>query len=265
MIRSVWIAAPLLAAVLFVMPSAAEVIFEDDFMGDNVDGQDAVNWQWWMDLANVIVAEADDAPEHGPGVLALGPDSVHIGLEVDAVKELSDYRVTVLWTDREIAATEDGRDADFHFGIRCAEYDPEAAIPENCYELEYDGDDNDHANAVPEDGPTSFFVFVRGGNAELRPEPDQAFGAHAPRDVVPRPTRNVWNWTVMEAVGNTVRAKTWEYGEDEPDWILEATDPVEEFASGGVRIGVWSGTAHVAYVRIETVEETGVTDWSLAR
>jgi hypothetical protein len=255
----------LLALFVFLPISVfSEIIFEDDFMGDNVDGLDALNWQFFLDYANIVTGENNNAPEYGPGVLVLGPGSTHPGLENDAVKELSDYRVTVLWTDVEIANPEDGRDADFHIGIRCAEYDPEVVFPGNCYEVEFDGDDNDSSNAVPEDGPTHFFIFIRGGDSTLRDDTNQ-FGAHATSDVVPRPTRNVWNWTSIEAVGTTVRAKTWRYGNPEPDWMLEAEDPINEFPSGGVRLGVWSGTAHVAYVKVETVENvpTDVNSWSL--
>ncbi len=249
---------------LLVYPAAGEIVFEDDFMGDNVDGMDPVHWQWWLFADVVWAGEADGVPEHGPGVLVLGGDggggTVHMGLEVDAVKELTDYRVTVLFTDRLISGEEG--DADFHVGIRCQEYDAEVASPESCYEVEFDGDDNGPRNEVPEDGPTSFYIFTRGGDSELRGEGED-YVHYVTRDVVPRPVRDTWYWLALEAVGNVIRAKVWEYGTEEPDWILTAEDPLNEFQSGGVRIGVWSGIAHVAYVRVETVEDTSITDWPI--
>lgn len=253
----------LAALVLFLGPgqSQAEVIFEDNFMGDNVEGFDALNWQWWLDL-NTFVTEADDVPEHGPGVLALGGDAggtSHVGLEIDEVKELVDYRVTVLWTDRLVNG--DADDADFHVGVRCQEYDPETEFPGSCYEVEIDGDDNDSANTVPEDGPTSFHLFIRGGAAAV--DNDGNALDHVTRDVVPRPVANVWYWTSMEVQGFVIRAKHWTYGSDEPGWQLEAEDLDQQFPSGGVRVGVWSGAAHIAYVRVETIEDTSIEDWPL--
>lgn len=248
---------------LFVCPVTAEVIFEDDFMGDNNDGGVPANWQWWL-FDQVWVVEADDVPEYGPGVMNLGGDTgstIHMGLEVEEVKKLTDYRVTVLFTDRLIVGEQD--DGDFHVGIRCnPDYDPEVDEPTGCYEVEYDGDDNGPRNEVPEDGPTSFFLFTRDGDAELRGE-DEDFVAWATRDVVPRPVRNTWYWLSLQAVGNVISTKVWEYGTEEPDWILTKEDPYNEFPQGGVRIGVWSGVAEVAYVKVETVEEAPVVDWSL--
>lgn len=249
------------AAMLVLSPAQSEVIFEDDFMGDNVSGFDALNWQWWIDL-NTFVTEADDVPEHGPGVLALGGDSggtSHIGLEVDAVKQLTDYRVTVLWTDRLVNGESD--DADFHIGVRCQEYDAENDFPSSCYEVEIDGDDNDSANEVPEDGPTSYHLFIRGGEAAV--DNDGNALDHAPRTEVPRPVANVWYWTVLEVEGFTIRSKHWPHGDEEPGWILEAEDLDQQFPQGGVRLGVWSGAAHVAYVAVETIESTPVSTWSL--
>ncbi len=249
------------AGLLFGSPAQSEMIFEDDFMGDNADGFDALNWQWWLDL-NTFVTEADDVPENGPGVLALGGDTggtSHIGLEVEEIKQLSDYRVTVLWTDRLVDG--EANDADFHVGIRCQEYDPETDFPASCYEVEVDGDDNDSANEVPEDGPTSYHLFIRGGAAAV--DNDGNALDHAPRSEVPRPVANVWYWTVLEAEGFTLRSKHWTVGDPEPDWILEAEDKDQQFPQGGIRIGVWSGAAHVAYVRVDTIEGSDVSEWSL--
>lgn len=248
------------ASLMFISTVSAEIIFEDDFMGDNVDGFDAVHWQWWIDL-NTFVTNADDAPEFGPGVLALGGDAggtSHIGLEVEEVKMLTDYQVTVLWTDRLIDG--DANDGDFHIGVRCQPYDPETEFPGSCYEVEIDGDDNDSANVVPEDGPTSYHLFIRGGAAAV----DNNGNAldHAPRTVVPRPIANVWYWTTIEVQGFHIRSKHWNYGTAEPDWILDAEDLDQQFPQGGIRLGVWSGSVHVAYVKIETVD-AAVTSWAL--
>lgn len=256
---------PLIIGLFLCMQAHSEVIFEDDFMGDNVDSIDALNWQWWIDAENVFVEEADDAPQFGPGVLALGPGSTHIGLEAEDVKtklmsgEITDYRVSVLWTDRLIDGEAD--DADFHFGIRCQEYDAQAEAPGSCYEIEVDGDDNNSANEVPEDGPTSFHVFIRGGANAV--DNDGNALAHVTRDVVPQPVANVWYWTVMEVEGFTIRAKHWRDGETEPDWMLEGEDLDEQFPQGGVRIGVWSGLANVSYVKVETIETSDVLGWDL--
>ncbi|MBN2326945.1 MAG: hypothetical protein JXR73_07310 [Candidatus Omnitrophica bacterium] len=260
-------------AILLLLPVMAggEVIFEDDFMGENVDGDIPLNWQWDAAADLVWVVESNDVPEYGPGVMILGGDAggtAHIGLLREETQELTDYRVTVLFVDRLVV--NDADDADFHVGLRCQPYDPLVGeIPEYCYEVEYDGDDNDAANAVPEEGPTSFHLFGRlpAGTVVLDT---------TTREEVPRPVNNTWYWLSIEAVGATIRAKLWEYGEEEPGWQLEAEHipaepeepvdpeaPVEEvLAMGGVRIGVWSGLAEVAYVRVETVE-TDVPEWSL--
>lgn len=241
----------------------ADIVFEDDFMGDNVNGVDPVNWQWWINPGLVWVDEADDVPEHGPGVLILGDqgETVHIGLEVDEVKQLKDYRVDVLFTDRLIVGEEN--DADFHIGIRCQEYDTDSE-PSSCYEVEFDGDDNGPNNEVPETGPTSFYIFTRGGDSELRG--DEEFVTSSTRDIVPRPIKNQWYWLSLQAVGNVLSAKVWKYGEEEPDWILATEDTQNEFESGGVRVGVWSGQVHIAYIKVETVTEappTPVRNWPL--
>ncbi|MDP8243351.1 MAG: hypothetical protein P9L94_04660 [Candidatus Hinthialibacter antarcticus] len=247
-------------SLIFISTASAEIIFEDDFMGDNVEGFDALNWQWWIDL-NSFATEADDVPEFGPGVLALGGDAggtSHIGLEIDEIKALTDYQITVLWTDRLIDGETD--DGDFHIGVRCQEYDAETEFPASCYEVEIDGDDNDSANTVPEDGPTSFHLFIRGGAAAV--DNDGNALAHATRDVVPRPVANEWYWTTIEIQGFKFRAKHWRHGTEESDWILEAEDLDQQFPQGGVRLGVWSGAVHVAYVKIETVE-AAVPAWSI--
>lgn len=250
-------------AALFGAPALGEVIFEDDFMGDDSTNEwgEPINWQFIMYLSTVWVEEADDVPEYGPGVLYMGgPDgastaTIHMGLEVEATKTLTDCRFTALWVDRMIEGESD--DGDFHLGIRCAEYDPETEEPSICYEVEYDGDDNDATNVVPERGPTSFHLMARGdGSLALD---------YATRDEVPRPVSNVWYWTSIQVVGQEVSAKVWRHGEDEPDWQLSAVVEDEAFIleSGSVRIGAWSGNVHVAYVRVETVEEepVSVDEW----
>lgn len=253
----------LLFAFCLMLPMSAvsEIIFEDDFMGDNVDGVDSLNWQWWIEPDLVFAGEASDVPEYGPGVLTLGQGTAHIGLEREEVKNLTDYRVTVLWVDRLINGEAD--DADFHIGVRCAPYDAETEFPGSCYEVEMDGDDNDSANVVPEDGPTSFHLFIRGGAAAVNNDGNAL--AHATRDQVPRPVANVWYWTAIEVEGFTIRGKQWNYGDDEPGWLLEGVDLDEQFPSGGIRMGVWSGLAEVAYVKVETIEpgEVEVEHWSL--
>ncbi len=255
--------------ILFVLVSFAvffngftafgELIFEDDFMGENVSGIDPLNWQWWLNSDIIFVSEADDVPEYGPGVLTIGNGTAHIGLENEATKNLVDYRVTVLWVDRLIDGETD--DADFHIGIRCAEYDAETQFPESCYEIEVDGDDNDSANVVPEDGPTSFHLFIRGGAAAVDNNGNAL--AHATRDIVPRPIANVWYWTSIQIQGFVFQGKQWRYSAEEPDWQLEGEDLDKQFPSGGIRVGVWSGMAEIAYVRVETIEPTSVSDWSL--
>lgn len=238
----------------------SEIIFEDDFMGDNVSGVDSLNWQWWINPDLVFAGTANDVPEHGPGVLTLGNGTAHIGLEKDEVKALTDYRLTVLWVDRLING--EANDADFHLGVRCAPYDSETEFPASCYEVEVDGDDNDSANMVPADGPTSFHLFIRGGVNAVGNNGIPL--AHATRDVIPRPVANVWYWTSIEIEGFTFRGKQWRHGSPEPDWLLEGEDVDKQFPSGGVRIGVWSGLADVAYVKIETVETSvDVKNWSL--
>ena len=47
---------------------------------------------------------------------------------------------------------------------------------------------------------------------------------------------------------------------EEPD---PDTPAEEKLSIGGVRIGTWSGLANVAYVKVETVEPTAVTEWTL--
>ncbi len=49
-----------------------ELVFEDDFMGANVDGMDPVNWQWEVAADLIWVEEADDVPEYGPRCLGSG-------------------------------------------------------------------------------------------------------------------------------------------------------------------------------------------------
>ncbi len=95
--------------------------------------------------------------------MVLGGDSggtTHIGLLREETYGLGDYRVTVLFVDRLVEGADN--DGDFHVGIRCMNYDPDLLeVPEYCYEVEYDGDDNNAADVVPDEGPTSFHLFAR--------------------------------------------------------------------------------------------------------
>ncbi|MGC9328573.1 MAG: hypothetical protein ACP5I1_13135, partial [Candidatus Hinthialibacter sp.] len=54
-------------AILLLLPVMAggEVIFEDDFMGVNVDGDIPLNWQWDAAADLVWVVESNDVPEYG--------------------------------------------------------------------------------------------------------------------------------------------------------------------------------------------------------
>lgn len=233
---------------LGIDPTGTSVLFEDDFAGKNVNMSKPSNWQWWIFADKIWIDESEDAPEeYGPEVMTLGNNAangnVHLALTADELNGVDDYRVTVLWSDRLVAG--EMGDADFHIGVRCQtpEGGLEKAVPDRCYELEVDGDGADATNLMPEEGPTHFHLFIRDATALTL--------GHVSEEVFEGPVRKTWYWTSVEVVGNRIRAKQWTFGGEEPDWQLEAVDEENRFPSGGVRLGVWSGKAEVAYVRID--------------
>lgn len=224
------------------------IILEDDFRDDNIENERPANWQWWKSSA-VTLEEVDDAPAgYGPTVMRLGTggSTIHIGMDVEneTMWNLSDYRVKVLWTDRHVSLSMN--DADFHIGIRCMPPESKLHNVEFGYEIEIDGDDTDATNLVPEDGPSHFHMMTRG-------EINRALDFTTAEEF-PRPVRDQWYWTIFEASGPVLRAKTWKYGDEEPDWMMVTVDPEKEFQSGGIRMGVWSGGVDVAYVSVEEAE-----------
>lgn len=230
-------------------PENPNVIFQDDFTGDNVQMGKPVNWHWVPYAADVWVNDADDVPGgYGPNVLTLGRTSTstaHIALKPELLRGHTDYQVTVLWVDRRVVGAMG--DSDFHVGVRAQKVDFGMEAPEKCYEVEIDGDDADATNLMPEDGPTHFHLFIRG---DLQKPLD-----HADESEFPPPVRNTWYWTKLRVAGHSLKAKTWIFGTEEPDWQLEGTDDSGLYTEGTVRIGVWSGIAEAAYLEIEAVEE----------
>jgi len=62
-----------------------------------------------------------------------------------------------------------------------------------------------------------------------------------------------WTWMKVRFEGPSIKAKIWLAGETEPNtWNLEAEDP--SFTEGTVGLRCWSGTAHMAYIRISDLE-----------
>ena len=62
-----------------------------------------------------------------------------------------------------------------------------------------------------------------------------------------------WTWIKARFEGPSLKVKIWFADEDEPDaWNLEAEDA--SFVEGTVGLRCWSGTAHIAYVRVSDLE-----------
>ncbi len=254
--KSIWFAGTIMLILLLLSgcrtvdsPDNPKIIFRDDFTGDNVQMGKPVNWHWVPSAADVWVNDANDIPKgYGPNVLTLGrtsTSSAHIALKPELLQGYTDYQVTVLWVDRKVVGAMG--DSDFHVGVRAQKVDFGMEAPDNCYEVEIEGDDADATNLMPEDGPIHFHLFIRG---DLQKPLD-----HAGESEFPPPVRNTWYWTKLLVAGNSLKAKPCVYGTEEPDWQLEGTDESGLYTGGTVRIGVWSGIAEVAYLEIEAVEE----------
>ena len=208
-------------------------------------------WYWVPYASEIWTNEAEDVPEgYGPWVLTLGRGSnstAHIALKPEILAGETDYEVSVLWVDRTVVG--ELNDSDFHVGVRAQPTsDMELETPEKLYEIEVDGDKADATNLIPDDGPTHFHLFIRG-------DVQRALD-HATADEFPQPVRDQWYWTRMRVVGSTLQAKTWAHGNEEPDWMLFATDADNRYPTGTIRLGVWSGKAEVAFVEVRRAESS---------
>ncbi|MGB9597493.1 MAG: hypothetical protein ACPL7B_14520 [Candidatus Poribacteria bacterium] len=62
-----------------------------------------------------------------------------------------------------------------------------------------------------------------------------------------------WTWMKVQFEGPDIKVKIWSANEGEPaKWNLEAKD--SSFQEGTVGLRCWSGTAHIAYVRISDLK-----------
>jgi len=62
-----------------------------------------------------------------------------------------------------------------------------------------------------------------------------------------------WTWMKVRFEGPSIQVKIWIAGEAEPGtWNLEAEDA--SFTEGTIGLRCWSGTAHMAYIRISDLE-----------
>ena len=226
------------------------LLFEDYFSGDSVSFAKPAHWQWWIFAPDLWINEREDVPGgYGPEVMTLGSKggnkTLHFGNEVPELQNLTDFQVTILWTDRLVVG--EMGDGDFHIGLRMQPVDDrEIEYPNVGYELEIDGDGADATNLIPADGPTHFHVFDRDGSGIPL--------ASAGEDLFPGPKRNQWYWTKFKVSGYRLQAKIWEEGTEEPDWMIDTVDKDKKYSSGGIRLGVWSGYVDVAYVAVEKVE-----------
>lgn len=211
---------------LISISTFAKTIFEDDFSL----GMD--NWTIWGPL-DVKVGEDNSAPaEYGPDVLIIPNMQAVIGGVYVNNLTVEDCILEVLWKDSALP-----EDAD---GILMARIDIEALE-------EAGGGDQwpkDKGYIMELDTDTGFHMNRMGSGGErLAENPD-------------RMSTENWNWLKWRLEGGDLKLKTWDVGETEPDWMLEAVDeePIEQ---GGVGLEVWSGEATVAYFRVTDLEGPG--------
>lgn len=208
--------------VLLSVSALTKTIFEDDFSG----GMD--NWTVWGPL-DVEISTDNSAPaEYGPKVLSIpNLQGVLGGIYVNDLV-VDDCILEVLWKDAALP-----EDAD---GILMARFDLELlegaaggnAWPQNGgYLMELDTDSGFHVNKM-------------GGAEPMANEPG-------------RMSTGEWNWIKWRLEGANHKLKTWDVGESEPDWMIEADDQ-ESIESGGVGLEVWSGEATVAYFRVTDLD-----------
>lgn len=67
-------------------------------------------------------------------------------------------------------------------------------------------------------------------------------------------TTGKWTWIKFSLMGNELKGKSWLADEDEPEnWQLIGQD--DRYSEGAVAMRVWSGTMHVAHIRITEHDE----------
>lgn len=201
--------------------AGAKTLFEDKFnagMG---------NWQIvGPPNGEVKIIKDNSAPtKYGPDVLFMKEPASGSDL-MAFVKDLSvtDGFYEVLWKDVGLPEDTDGpmwfRGQDMQNG-------PQGG---NGYLVELDTDTGLHIGVIKNgtEGPT----FISPGAEKSSGE---------------------WTWMKVRFEKDDLKVKIWSANENEPNkWNLEAKD--SSFKEGSVGLRCWSGTAHVAYVRVSDLK-----------
>jgi len=206
-------------SLLSVSPAVAKTLFEDKFsagMGKwEIVGPGEVD----------IIADNSAPAGYGPDVLfmteaASGSDLMAFAKDVT----VTDGFYELLWKDVGLPEDTDGP---IWFRGQDAQGGPSSG---NGYLVELDTDTGLHIGVLKNgtEGPTF-----------TSPAAEMSSGD--------------WTWMKVRFEGPSIQVKIWLAGEAEPGtWNLEAEDA--SFAEGTIGLRCWSGTAHMAYIRISDLE-----------
>ena len=204
---------------LLAASAGAGTLFEDDFSA----GMD--NWEI-VGPGDVDIKTDNSAPAgYGPEVLFMTEPASGSDL-MAFVKDLNvtDGFYELLWKD--VALPED-TDGPMWFRGQDMQAGPQTG---SGYLVELDTDTGLHIGVIK--GGTEGPTFTSPG-AEM--------------------SSGDWTWMKVRFEGPNLEVKMWFADEDEPDtWNLETEDP--SFVEGTVGLRCWSGTSHIAYVRVSDLD-----------
>jgi len=195
-----------------------------------------------------IEMESNVPEGHGPEVLCLNG---RFGLVAYLGIELRDGVLEVLWKDVDAA----GQDAD---GVLMARVQtPQQMLrgdpispAQGGYWLEHDSDLGFHLNmSLPPSRENP-----QGKEASFR-KPGQVLKGDEYKTTAAW-NKTGWIWHKWELKGPTLKAKYWSSADPEPkDWMITVVDST--YSKGVVGLNVWSGHAHVAYLKVTPYDKQG--------
>lgn len=227
---------PMLLSFILALPIQAKTLIEDEFV--NLDNLTKPIDEAGNGNVEVEVENDSSAPAHGPEVLSLNGDCAVYFKNF----EFTDGVIEALWKDVETWEDPGAADADGVLIARAQDIvsNKSTPIPEGggTYWVEHDTDGGFQfkksipLDVLPPEGDEETFVKLNDGHFTTGDW-----------------NKTGWIWVKWQLDGPHLLAKYWSTAESEPsEWTIEATD--DTYTKGFAGLGVWSGHAHIAYIRI---------------